>query len=330
MAAIFNKIPGWGWALITLILLLTLASHVLTNPIVHGRMICANPDLKPCGKIRVVMSEGGHEFFSETKGDRGFFVVPVFNRLKVNHPVHLFLVEKLGERETEIPIGGPISISFSNVMTQSEIQLTVSNYNITKIDYEGGNVFSLIVHLYEMAENSVSNLVGAALRPIGNGVFVSQAQAGDITDLSGFLEIQRSINSPAGSQAAPAPDILIGQSAGPIGDPALEAAIQRAVESARNAQEANSLPLSVDGMLRASVERQTGFSIPDNHWREIESPAGLATYLNARAALAKKHPDLFAPHVRMNWGEAASRADGIYGEKYIFLPEATIDSLNVQ
>lgn len=330
MTAIINKIPNWGWATVTFILALTLAFHILTNPIVHGRMICANPDAKPCGKIRVVMSEGGHEFFSESTGARGFFVIPVLNRLKTSHSIHLFLVERLADgKEIEIPLKSPILIPFLNVISQSEIHLTVASYDIQKVEYAGGNIFSLVISLYDTAENAVSNAISVALASAGSLV-VSDARAGDITDFKGFLQVQKSINDPAGTQEHPAPEILIGQSAEGAVDPELDAAIRRATASARNAEATSSLPLSMNGALRSDVERQTGFSIPDNHWREIDSPAGLATYLNARAVLAKKHPDLFSPRAGMEWAEAASKANRLYGERYIFLPESTVNSLGAQ
>ena len=329
MKAIFDRIPGWGWALITLILVITLAVHTMINPIVFGPMVCPERELDSCGKIRVVTNEGGHEFFSESIGNRGFFVVPIMNRLKTNHAVHLFLMEKIGDKETEIPLGGPISVSFANVLSQSEIELTVKEYNITKIEYVGGNVFTLVISLYDMTKESVSNVVEAALSNLRDLSFVSSAHAGDITDLSGFLKVQKTINNPSVSPTSPPADIFIGQSTPPA-DPAVDDAIHRAIRDAEIAQATNNLPLSANSGLRADVERETGFSIPDNHWQDIESPEGLTTYLRARAALAKKHPELFAPSIKMNWAESASKADEVYGEKYIFLPEATINSLNVQ
>lgn len=326
MTAIFDKIPGWGWAIITLILAVTLAVHIMVNPIVFGRMICQE---RACGKIRVVTNEGGHEFYSESVGSRGFFVVPIMNRLKKSHAVHLFLMERIGDKETEISLGGPISISFANVIAQNEVELTVNGYNITKVEYAGGNVFTLVVPLFDEATESASTAVATTLAWLRDAFSVSEAHAGDITDLPGFLGVQRSVNS-ANDAPMPVPqDVLIGQSAPPA-DPATAEAIRQAIQSAQTAQQANNLPLSADANLRVQVEQETGFAIPDSHWQDIESPSGLSTYLNARAVLAKKHPDLFAPDAGMSWGEAASKADGQYGEKYIFLPESTVNSLAVR
>jgi hypothetical protein len=329
MRAFFDKIPGWGWAIITLILIATLAIHTMINPIVFGRMVCPERELQACGKIRVVTNEGGHEFYSESLGRRGFFVVPIMNRLKGNHAVHLFLLESIGDKETEVPLGGPVTISFLNVLSQNEVELTVKGFNIEKVEYLGGNIFTLVFSLYDKVADTAENVVESSLSGFLGFLSVSNAHAGDITNLPGFLEAQRTVVDP-NVFGPPSSDIFIGQSAPPAADPVINNSIESAMKQAEAAQAQNNLPLSTDNVLRMQVENETGFMIPESHWQDIESPEGLSTYLRARAALAEKHPDLFAPGSGIGWGEAVSKADGLYGEKYIFLPESTVHTLQAQ
>jgi len=290
-------------------------------------MICPEKALESCGKIRVVTAESGHEFYSESVGERGFFVVPIINRLKRNHAVHLFLVEQIGDRETEVPLGGPIYISFGDVLSQSEVELTVEGYDITKVEYAGGNIFTLVTALFESSTKTAMDAVGKTVASLRDTVWISQAHAGDITDLNGFLKVQKNVKSAKKSQKSATRGLFIGESAPQVTGSAMDETIQDATRQAQVAQKEDKVPLSANSALRAQVEKTTGFSIPDNHWQDIDTPQGLNTYLKARAALAQKHPDLFAPGTNMSWGEAASKADGLYKEKYIFVPEATINSL---
>jgi hypothetical protein len=328
MTAVLNKIPSWGWAIITIILSVLLAIHVLINPIVFGRMICPERALESCGKIRVVTAESGHEFYSESVGDRGFFVVPIINRLKKNHAVHLFLIEKIGEKETEVPLGGPIYISFGDVISQSEVELTVEGYDITKVEYAGGNIFTLVTALFESSTKTAMNALNGTVASLRDTVWISQAHAGDITDLNGYLKVQKNVKAAKKNAKRPLTrGVLIGESAPQATGSAMDGTILAATRQAELAAKEDKMPLSENSALRAQVERTTGFSIPDNHWQDIETPQGLNNYLKARAALAQKHPDLFAPGSNLSWGEASSKADGLYKEKYIFVPEATINSL---
>ena len=188
----------------------------------------------------------------------------------------MFLIEKIGEKETEVPLGGPIYISFGDVISQSEVELTVEGYDITKVEYAGGNIFTLVTALFESSTKTAMNALNGTVASLRDTVWISQAHAGDITDLNGYLKVQKNVKTAKkDAKRQVTRGLFIGESAPQVTGSAMDGTISpRHARPSWRAKE-DKMPLSENSALRAQVERTTGFSIPRQSLAGYRNAAGL-------------------------------------------------------